>query len=63
KDYPAVDVQFNQNFVVDDGVITSNGSLVSYQAALKLLHLMTSESKAQEVADALQYSRFSTQPF
>ncbi|EVT82444.1 putative transcriptional regulator [Vibrio parahaemolyticus VP2007-007] len=30
---------------------------------LKLLHLMTSESKAQEVADALQYSRFSTQPF
>ncbi|EVU12764.1 transcriptional regulator domain protein [Vibrio parahaemolyticus V-223/04] len=49
--------------MVDDGVITSNGSLVSYQAALKLLHLMTSESKAQEVADALQYSRFSTQPF
>jgi transcriptional regulator GlxA family with amidase domain len=63
KDYPAVDVQVDQNFVVDHGVITSNGSLVSYQAALKLLHLMTSESKAQEVADALQYSRFSTQPF
>lgn len=63
KDYPAVKVQVNQNFVVDDKVITSNGSLVSYQAALKLLHLMSSESKAQEVADALQYSRFSTQPF
>lgn len=63
KDYPAVKVQVNQNFVVDDKVITSNGSLVSYQAALKLLHLMSSESKAQEVADALQYSRFSNQPF
>ncbi|NAW95772.1 DJ-1/PfpI family protein, partial [Vibrio sp. V42_P2S4T144] len=25
--------------------------------------LMTSESKAQEVADAIQYSRFSNQPF
>ncbi|WP_337222667.1 DJ-1/PfpI family protein [Vibrio alginolyticus] len=63
RDYPAVKVQVDQNFVIDDGVITSNGSLVSYQAALKLLHLMTSESKAQEVADAIQYSRFSNQPF
>ncbi len=63
KDYPAVDVQVNQNFVVDGRIITSNGSLVSYQAALKLLHLMSSESKAQEVADTLQYSRFSTKPF
>ena len=63
KDYPAVNVQVNQNLVVDGGIITSNGSLVSYQAALKLLHLMSSESKAKEVADALQYSRFSTKPF
>jgi transcriptional regulator GlxA family with amidase domain len=63
KDYPKVKVQMNQNLVVDGGVITSNGSLVSYQAALKLLHLMSSETKAQEVADALHYSRFSTQPF
>jgi transcriptional regulator GlxA family with amidase domain len=61
--YPKVKVQTNQNLVVDGGFITSNGSLVSYQAALKLLHLMSSETKAQEVADALQYSRFSTQPF
>jgi transcriptional regulator GlxA family with amidase domain len=63
KNYPAVKVQMNQNLVVDGGIITSNGSLVSYQAALKLLHLMSSETKAQEAADALQYSRFSTQPF
>ena len=63
KHYPEVDVQVNRNLVVDGRIITSNGSLVSYQAALKLLHLMSSESKAQEVADALQYSRFSTKPF
>jgi len=63
KNYPLVTVLVNQNLVVDEGIITSNGSLVSYQAALKLLHLMSSESKAQEVADALQYSRFSTKPF
>ncbi|MEH6651905.1 MAG: DJ-1/PfpI family protein [Motiliproteus sp.] len=63
KNYPAVNVQVNQNLVVDGGIITSNGSLVSYQAALKLLHLMSSQSKAQEVADTLQYSRFSTKTF
>ncbi|TBR43962.1 DJ-1/PfpI family protein [Marinomonas agarivorans] len=63
KSYPNVNVQENQNLVVDGNVVTSNGSLVSYQAALKLLHLMTSESKAKEVADALQYSRFSSQSF
>lgn len=63
KDYPAVTVLTDQNFVVDDKFITSNGSLVSYQAALKLLNMMSSESKAQEVANALQYSRFSHQPF
>ncbi|MCG7496406.1 DJ-1/PfpI family protein [Vibrio sp. Of7-15] len=63
KDYPAVKVLTDQNLVVDDKFVTSNGSLVSYQAALKLLNLMSSESKAQEVANALQYSRFSHQPF
>jgi transcriptional regulator GlxA family with amidase domain len=63
KDYPKVDVQFDTNVVVDKGVITSNGSLVSYQAALILLAKLASPEKAQEVADALQYSRFSQQPF
>ena len=63
RDYPSVNVITDKNVVIDDKVITSNGSLVSYQAALKLLHLMSSSSKAQEVADALQYSRFSVQSF
>jgi len=48
---------------VDDGVITSNGSLVSYQAALMLLSKIASEAKAEEVADAIQYRRLSQQPF
>ena len=49
--YPAIDVQFDSNVVVDGRVITSNGSLVSYQAALLLLSKMTSEAKANEVAE------------
>ncbi|MBN3561085.1 DJ-1/PfpI family protein [Aliamphritea spongicola] len=57
--YPKVDVQFDSNVVIDGRVITSNGSLVSYQAALMLLSKMTSRSKAEEVADTIQYNRFS----
>ena len=63
KHYPRVDVQVNKNLVVDGNILTSNGSLVSYQAALKLLGLMTSHAKAREVADTLQYARFSEKPF
>ncbi|WP_253816005.1 hypothetical protein [Vibrio coralliilyticus] len=63
SDYPQVNVLSDKNYVIDDKVLTSNGSLVSYQAALKLLNLMSSPSKAEEVADALQYSRFSNQSF
>lgn len=63
RDFPAVKVQKNTNVVVDDGVITSNGSLVSYQAALMLLSKIASEAKAEEVADAIQYRRLSQQPF
>ncbi|WP_315983638.1 hypothetical protein [Aliamphritea spongicola] len=54
-----MDVQFDSNVVIDGRVITSNGSLVSYQAALMLLSKMTSRSKAEEVADTIQYNRFS----
>lgn len=61
--YPAIDVQVDTNIVIDGNVLTSNGSLVSYQAALTLLSLMSSKSRAAEVADTLQYSRFSTKEF
>jgi len=59
RDYPKVKVQVDQNVVVDGRFVTSNGSLVSYQGALTLLKLMSSPSKADEVAEVLQYSRFS----
>lgn len=55
--YPKVDVQFDTNYVIDGNVITSNGSVVSYQAALALLEQMSSESKAEEVEEALQMQR------
>jgi transcriptional regulator GlxA family with amidase domain len=37
KAYPKVKVQFDQNFVTDGKLLTSNGGSVSYQAALELL--------------------------
>ena len=55
--FPKIDVQMDRNVVIDGNVLTSNGSLVSYQAALILLSRMASTSKAEEVAEALQYSR------
>jgi len=57
NDYPEVDVQFDTNFVIDGNVITSNGSVVSYQAAFALLEKMSSESRAEEVREALQSKR------
>lgn len=56
-DYPAVDVQYDTNYVIDGHVITSNGSVVSYEAALALLAQMSSESRADEVRAALQMQR------
>jgi len=55
--YKKVDVQYDSNVVVDDGVITSNGSVVSYQAALVLLEKLSSKKFSTEVADVLQYGR------
>ncbi|GLQ33561.1 DJ-1/PfpI family protein [Litoribrevibacter albus] len=55
--YPKVDVQFDTNYVIDGNVITSNGSVVSYQAALALLEQMSSERRAKEVEEALQMQR------
>jgi transcriptional regulator GlxA family with amidase domain len=63
KNYPHVNVQINTNVVVDKHVVTSNGSIVSYQAALTLLRLMSSKNKAHEVADAIQFTRLSQHMF
>jgi transcriptional regulator GlxA family with amidase domain len=55
--YPKVRVQYDQNVVVDAGVITSNGGPVSYQAALELLSQLSSESLAGEISAAIQFPR------
>jgi len=57
KAFPAVHVQHNTNVVIDEGVITSNGGPVSYQAALELLARLSSEKNAQQIAEAIQFTR------
>lgn len=57
KSFPKVDVQYDTNYVIDDGVITSNGSVVSYEAALALLEKLSSKRRADEVREALQMGR------
>ena len=57
SDYPLVNVQFDQNVVVDRNVITSNGSIISYQAALLLLEKLSSAAFANEIAESIQWPR------
>jgi len=57
SDYPAVDVQFDQNVVIDKNIITSNGSVVSYQAALILLEKLSSKDFSKEISEAIQWQR------
>lgn len=57
KRYPKVHVQEDKNVVADGSVVTSNGSLVSYQAALVVLARLTSNAHAKEIFDVLQMGR------
>ena len=57
KQFPKVDVVHDKNYVIDGNVLTSNGSVVSYEAALALLAKISSEKSAQEVADTIQFGR------
>ncbi len=63
KMFPAVMVIHDQNLIIDENVLTSNGSVVSYQAALTLLAQLSSDKAAQEVADTIQYGRLSNKSF
>ncbi|MGD9801104.1 MAG: DJ-1/PfpI family protein [Parvularculaceae bacterium] len=60
RKYPDVLVQDDVNFVIDDGVLTSSGSIVSYEAAIALLAQLTDEALAGEVAHDLQFARVAT---
>ena len=57
KAYPEIQVQYDQNVVIDDKVMTSNGGPVSYQAAFELLSKLSSETFSQEIAESIQFNR------
>lgn len=57
RSYPAIEVQYDQNVVTDENVITSNGGPVSYQAAFELLAKLSSEEFSQEISESIQFNR------
>ncbi len=57
KSYPKINVQYDQNVVIDDKVITSNGGPVSYQAAFELLARLSSKKFAKEISESIQFNR------
>lgn len=57
EQYPQVDVVVDAPVVVDNRRVTSNGGVVSYQAALVLLGKLTTPEHAREVYDALTMGR------
>lgn len=58
--YPKIKVQYDQNVVVDEKVITSNGGAVSYQAAFILLEKLSSKKFANEISEEIQFNRLKT---
>lgn len=57
KNYPKAKVEFDQNPVIDDGLITTNGGPISYQGAFALLEKLAGPSAMNEVKTALQFAR------
>jgi transcriptional regulator GlxA family with amidase domain len=55
--HPSIDIEIDETVVVDGNIVTSNGSLISYEGALTLLGLMAGKDKQQEIADLLYYNR------
>ncbi len=55
--HPSINIEINENVVVDGNVITSNGSLVSYEAALALLSQMEDEAASKAMASGIYYDR------
>lgn len=57
KKFPKVKVKSDVNVVIDGKYLTSNGSVVSYEAALLGLAKMSSAKDAKEVFETLQMGR------
>lgn len=60
--YPRSTIIFGEKVVVDRNLVTSNGGLVSYPAAFKLLELMTSKTFADVVAAEIYFDRIAANP-
>lgn len=57
KSYPEVNVQYDENVVLDAGVVTSNGGPISYQAAFELLAALSDEKFANQISELIQFNR------
>lgn len=57
EEYPEILVQEGSSLVVDGNTVTSHGSLVSYEASLELLRLMSGDAVAEDVAESIAYTR------
>jgi transcriptional regulator GlxA family with amidase domain len=55
--HPSTNIEIDETVVVDGNVVTSNGGLVSYEAALTLLGLMAGEGVSERVARSLYFNR------
>ena len=57
REFPKIDVVFDQNVVIDRNRISSNGGVPSYQAALVMLSMMAGTNKAETVFETIQLNR------
>ncbi len=57
REFPEIDVVFDQNVVVDRNRISSNGGVPSYQSALVMLSMMAGTGKAKTVYETIQLNR------
>lgn len=57
REFPEIDVVFDQNVVVDRNRISSNGGVPSYQSALVMLSMMAGTGKAETVYETIQLNR------
>ena len=55
--HPRVRIDIDATVVVDKNIVTSNGSLVSYAAAIELLEQITGPENSEEVSETLYFTR------
>lgn len=55
--HPRVRIDIDATVVVDQNIVTSNGSLVSYAAAIELLQRIQGPNAAQDVSETLYFTR------